>query len=225
MEVKGNYMKKIKILYIEDDIITAKYTTTFLEDCGFSISHFESITPALVMLHEVKFEMLLLDLSLPDFHGFELIKKIRKRQTIPIIIMSAYSDVKTKVTAFRYGANDYMVKPIYLEELEARIWSILGMSSQIQEQTDEVLLLKENRLFFQEKALKLTQTEYDILLLLFKNKSQVLSREYLASSLSSMSSHRALDYHIKNIRKKMNDNSTHPKYLKTEYGVGYKLVL
>ena len=221
-------LEKTKLLYVEDDLMTAEIIVDFLQGCGFEVEFCDTITSALSLLQQKEFQLLLLDLTLPDFSGLELIKKVRQSQNIPMIVLSAHSEVKTKVTAFRYGANDYMVKPISLEELEARIWALLGRFSQIQTQDEiqkEMLYIKDNTLFFRNEALDLTQIEFDILSLLLKNKNKVLSRELLSSSLSSISSHRSLDYHIKNIRKKLKDDSSSPHYLKTQYGVGYKLVI
>ena len=221
-------LPKIRVLYIEDEWLTAKNIIDFLQECDFEVIFYDTVSSGLMALQEEHFDILLLDLTLPDFHGFELLKKLRTSQSLPIIILSAHSDTKTKVSAFRYGANDYMVKPISLEELEARMWALLGRYSQIKshfEAQKSLCYVKEDQIYFKERALDLTPTEFDILRLLLENKNKVLSRAFLSRSLSSISSERALDYHIKNIRKKMNDNALHPQYIKTEYGVGYKLIL
>ena len=221
-------LEKIKILYIEDDLIAAEIVVEFLQSYDFEVEFCDTITTALSLLQQKEFHLLLLDLTLPDFSGLELIKKVRQSQNIPIIVLSAHSETKTKVTAFRYGANDYMVKPISLEELEARIWALLGRFTQIQtsnEVEQNMCYIKGNTIFFHNEALDLTQVEFDILSLLLQNKNQVISRELLSTSLSCISSPRSLDYHIKNIRKKLKDNASNPRYLKTQYGVGYKLVV
>ncbi len=128
--------------------------------------------------------------------------------------------------AFKYGASDYMVKPIDLEELEARIWVHLSKNSKIKLQEDkDVFEIKDSYILFKQQKLDLTTIEFDILSILIENKNQTITREELVSSLSSISSHRSLDNHIKNIRKKIGDNGSRAKYLKTEYGVGYRLVV
>jgi len=167
---------------------------------------------------------MILDMNLPDFSGFELLKNIKNRISLPIIITSAYSDTKSKVLAFKYGASDYMVKPLDLEELEARIWVQLGKNSEIKSsQEKKIFEQKDVNIFFKEKLLDLTTIEFEILTQLIQKKNQTVSREDLISSLSSLSSHRSLDNHIKNIRKKIGDNGNHAVYIKTEYGIGYKL--
>jgi DNA-binding response OmpR family regulator len=144
---------------------------------------------------------------------------------MPIIVTSAYSDTRSKVSAFNYGASDYIVKPLDLEELEARIWVQLGKSSKIQTKNEKSLFqIKESSIQFKETIINLTTIEFEILSQLIKNINQTVTRDELISSLSSLSSHRSLDNHIKNIRKKIGDNGNNAQYLKTEYGVGYKLL-
>jgi len=167
--------------------------------------------------------LIILDLNLPDFSGFEILKSLNDTYKIPIIIISGYNETNLKVKAFKYGASDYMVKPIDLEELEARIWVHLKRNSKIQiEQEINIFEIKNNSIFLNKKELDLTPTEFEILSKLIKNKNQTIPRDELSSSLSEKSSTRSLDYHIKNIRKKISSNSN--TTIKTIYGVGYKLV-
>ncbi len=220
-------METVRILYIEDDLTTAKYLTEFLDSHGFIVTHTDMITTALSYLNMQKFDLILLDLRLPDFDGFELLRGTNTT-SLPIIVISAISDTNTKVKAFRYGASDYMVKPIDLLELEARIWSHLsryGTRPHSNHVTaSELFYIKDNHIYFQERLLDLTPVEFEIFQMLLQYKNQTISREQLTTALSSVSSHRTLDYHIKNIRKKIGDDGKKPRYLKTEYGIGYKLV-
>ena len=166
-----------------------------------------------------------MDLELPDFNGFELLTNIKNNFSLPIIITSAYSDTPTKVKAFKYGASDYLVKPIDLEELEARIWALLGRYSKIKTKSEKnIFEIKNSTITYKQKALNLTSIEFEILKTLIQNKNQTIKRENLSKSLSSISSHRSLDHHIKNIRIKIEDNGNKPTFLKTEYGIGYRLV-
>jgi DNA-binding response OmpR family regulator len=217
--------KDVSILMVEDEPAAAEFLLKYLETCGFAVEHRETTTDALAALSRQRFDLVLLDLVLPDFSGFDLLRELRTRYTTPVIIISAHGDTKTKVRAFRHGASDYMVKPIDPEELEARIWAVLGRHSALQTTTEnEVFRIQNNQIFFNGKVVDLTATEFDILSLLIRHRNTTLTREYLADTLSSISSHRSLDHHIKNIRKKLGEDSKHPRYLKTEYGVGYKLV-
>jgi len=219
-------LEKIRLLIIEDDDLTSSLLYEYLIDSDFSVDVVDTITNGISYIKQYNYALVLLDLNLPDFSGFELLKSMKNTISLPIIVTSAYNDTKTKVKAFKYGASDYMVKPIDLEELEARIWSLLGRYSEIKiTNENSIFEIKEHKVFFQQTQLDLTTTELDILKILINNKNQTVSRDNLAESLSSISSIRSLDHHIKNIRKKIGDNGSHPKYLKTEYGLGYKLVL
>lgn len=215
------------ILIIEDDVESALWMQKYLEECNFNTSVYETITEGIAQIQFNTYDLILLDLNLPDYDGFELLKFINKNHiSIPIIIVSAYNDKKIKLQAFKYGASDYMSKPIDLEELEARIWVHLNKSShfKIEEQSSAFKAL-ENEILFKDKKLSLTKIEFDILIILLKNKNNLISRENLAAHLSSGAKERSLDYHIRNIRKKIGDEGSNPRYLITEYGMGYKLLV
>jgi len=217
-------MQAAKILLVEDDEIASKLICDFLVECGFNIEAVFTVTDGISHINCNEYDLLLLDINLPDFSGFEILKNIKNRISLPIIITSAYSDVKYKISAFKYGASDYMVKPLNLEELEARIWVQLGKNSEIHTREEKnIFQIHGSNIQFKEKILDLTTIEFEILSQLIKQKNQTVTREALVASLSSISSHRALDNHIKNIRKKIGDNGNKAIYLKTEYGVGYRL--
>jgi DNA-binding response OmpR family regulator len=216
----------INILIIEDDELTSELISDFLKECGFNVSVVFTATDGASHIKNNPCDIVLLDINLPDFDGFEVLKNIKKYSPLPIIVISAYNDTKTKVMAFKYGASDYMVKPIDLEELEARIWVHLSKNSKIKlEEDKKIFEIKDSYILFKNKKLDLTTIEFDILSLLIENQNRTITREELVASLSSISSHRSLDNHIKNIRKKIGDNGSRAKYLKTEYGVGYRLVI
>ncbi len=218
-------MNNIKVLIVEDDEVAAGWMQDFLEECTFSVVSVHTITDALSQINQNDFQILLLDLNLPDFSGFELLKNLKNSVALPVIVISAYSNTEKKVKAFKYGASDYMVKPIDFEELEARIWALMGRHSDIKTPDEKNMFeIKNSCIYFKQEILDLTSLEFELLSLLIQNKYQTISRETLAKSLSSISSHRSLDHHIKNIRKKIGDDGSQSTYLKTEYGVGYKLV-
>ena len=217
-------MRHPSLLLIEDDELASQLICEYLQECDFNVSSVFTATDGIAHVQNNKFDIVILDINLPDFDGYEVLKKLKQTVTIPIIITSAYSDTKSKLLAFKYGASDYMIKPLDLEELEARIWLQLGKNSQIKTAEEKSLFAFENgKIFFKNRLLDLTATEFDILSLLLENKNQVIRREDLLGALSSLSSDRALDNHIKNIRKKIGDNGNRAQILKTEYGLGYRL--
>jgi len=214
-------VNKTKILLVEDDELASELIYTFLNECGFEVKPVFTATDSIAYVQQEHYDLIILDINLPDFNGFEVLKSIRNKISSPIIITSAYSDTESKVLSFKYGASDYMVKPLDLEELEARIWVQLSRNSEIETSQEKQLFeIKDSHIYFKQEMLNLTTIEFEILSILIKNKNQVIKRDELVSYLSSISSTRSLDNHIKNIRKKLEDNSN---YLKTEYGVGYSL--
>jgi len=213
-----------KILLVEDDELASELISEFLVDCGFSVETVFTATDGVARVKHEEYDLLILDINLPDFNGYEVLKNIKNRVSIPIIITSAHNDTKSKLLAFKYGASDYMVKPIDLDELEARIWLQLGKNSEIKTfEEKKTFEVKEGKIYFQQNVLQLTTIEYEILEVLIKNINNTITRDELVESLSLLSSKRSLDNHIKNLRKKIGDNGTQARYLKTEYGVGYKL--
>ena len=218
-------MQIIKILLVEDDEMVSELMCDYLNDHGFSVQPVFSVTDGISYIKNEHFDLLLLDINLPDFSGYELLKNIKATISLPIIVISAHSETKSKILAFKYGASDYMVKPLDLEELEARMWVHLSKHSEIKSEEERALFkIKNTSIFFKGEVLDLTSIEFDILSLLVKHKNQTLMRENLVHSLSTLSTERSLDNHIKNIRKKIGDNGNKAIYLKTEYGVGYRLV-
>jgi len=226
--VRIQMQKKIKILLIEDNYEEATQVAQYLESVGFELDISETAVDGLLKLSAQHYDLLLLDLSLPDFSGFEVIKQINNRTSIPIIVLSAHSDLEAKVQAFRFGVDDYLCKPFMLEELEVRMWAILRRCSMIKlEYNKNNLAIDYNSqtILLNQKPLSLTAIEYKILSFLIENKNRVVYRNVLAIHLSSLSSPQSLNYHIQNIRKKLDDDPKKPKYIMTEYGTGYRLVL
>jgi DNA-binding response OmpR family regulator len=218
-------MKNAKVLLIEDNEDASEIISIFLSDNGFSVDTVFTATDGVAYLKNNTYDIVILDINLPDFDGFEVLKSLKNKISLPIIVTSAFADTKSKVLSFKYGASDYMVKPIDLEELEARIWVQLSKSSEIKTQEEKKPFeIQNSTIFFKQKPLNLTSIEYDILTILIKNANNTISRDELTNALSSVSSNRSLDNHIKNIRKKIGDNGNQAKYIKTEYGIGYRLI-
>ncbi len=218
-------MIKNNILLVEDDADIIVWIEDYLKEFGYYVNSLDTVTDAISHIKQGQFDIVILDINLPDFLGYEVLKFVQEKSIpIPIIVISAHSDQKTKLHAFKLGASDYMVKPLDLEELEARI-SVHLRKKELQINTSTTFCLKENQIFFKNEPLKLTKIEFDLLKNLIKNKNTIIQRERLCESLSSISSVRSLDYHIRNIRKKIDDNISNPQYLITEYGVGYKLII
>ena len=219
-------MIKNNVLIVEDDEEAAELLGDYLIDNNFKVNISFTVTESLIEIEKNNYDLILLDLNLPDYNGTEVLKFLNKsRLNIPIIITSAYKDMSTKLDCFKYGASDYMQKPIDLEELVARMWVHLGKNSDfdLMEQID-IFQIINNNILFKNEILKLTRIEFDILSILIKNKNCLILRDDLLKQLSSKANEKSLNYHIQNIRKKIVNNDTNHQYLVTEYGMGYKLV-
>ena len=219
-------VEKNKILLIEDDTDSAVSLQEFLNERGFDTEIFTTITDAIFRIKFNQYNLILLDLNLPDYEGYEVLKFLNMEKfNIPVIVTSGYSDTNTKIKAFKFGASDYLVKPLDPMELEARIWVHLGKSTNIKTFTpDTVLRVENNSIYYKNALLKLTRTEFKILKILIENPNKIIYREDLYKILSPKSSQRTLDGHIKNIRKKIKEaDPLSEDFITTEYGLGYRL--
>lgn len=219
-------MKK-RILLIEDDPESIEFSTIYLEKIGFSVTASESALTALTLLYHYRFDLVILDINLPDFNGFEVCSKIRNESAIPIIFVSAWTDEESHIRAFKLGADDYLTKPVNLELLSLHIWAILRRTSAIPKIENLTASFindtKHRRIFHKGETLALTAIEYQLLALLIENQGKTLNRDTLIKALSSDADMRSLDYHIKNLRKKLGDTGKNPAKIKTDYGIGYRL--
>lgn len=217
-----------KILLIEDDIQIQKFIVDYLKDYNFECIAFSLPTQALEELKKVDFELVILDLMLPQMDGFDLFKKIKQIKNIPIIISSARGDIGNKIHGFELGADDYLAKPYEPRELVLRIEYTLKKSSNLQKiKVASFEIDKDNRtVLLDDYPIDLTKIEFEIFLFLVQNLNKITSREQIlhATSLDENTKNRTIDMHISNIRYKIGDDSKNPKYIKSVWGIGYKFV-
>lgn len=222
----------IQILMIEDDTELAEILTEYLEQFDMQVTVAEDPYIGLSFLEIKKFDLVILDLTLPGLDGLEVCKEIRKKHNVPILISSARHDITDKVTALENGADDYLPKPYNPRELRARISSHLRRSS-LQNETaykhdiasDLVLHESKRVISLKEQNLPLTAAEYDILSYLIKKEGGVVSREeliYNCATLSEESANKSIDVIVGRIRNKLGENSKSPRYIHSVRGIGYK---
>lgn len=215
----------INILMIEDDPEFAELLSEYLSQYDIKVTNFED--PYLGLSAGVKkYDLLILDLTLPGMDGLEVCEEIVAKYDIPIIISSARSDIQDKVDALALGADDYLPKPYDPKEMYARITSLLRRYSKTQAQETAPqgdFEMKGDTIYFQGKALSLTPAEYEVLSLLVKHQGMTQSREQIINTSATMSidsQGKSLDVIISKIRTKLGDN----KRIQAVRGVGYKLV-
>ncbi len=223
----------LEILMIEDDVELAEVLSDYLKQHDINVTNYDEPYTGMSALATKHYDLLLLDLTLPNLDGLEVCKKVAKQKNIPIIISSARSDVNDKVKALDNGADDYIPKPYDPKELVARIQSLLRRYSQklAEEKTADKSIVfridKDTReVYFKDKKLDLTRAEYEILTLLISKKGHVFSREAIAiesESINPESSNKSIDVIIGRLRSKIEENPKNPQYIISVRGVGYKL--
>jgi len=221
---------------IEDDLELADIITRYLSSFNIEVTNIDSPILGLSTLRTTKdFELLILDLTLPEMDGLELIPEIRKISTIPIIISSARDDILDKVMGLERGADDYLPKPYNPRELEARIKVILkrlntsSTPAVSKEELNKLFHLKQEdmQISFKTKILSLTLAEYDILKLLIQKNNGVVAREdfiYDSDHIEDDSSLKNIDVIISRIRNKISDIDSSSTFIKSVRGIGYQLI-
>jgi len=222
----------IKILLIEDDPELALILSNYLKQHEMSVTWAEEPYMGLSLLTQDKFDLIILDLTLPDMDGLELILKIREETPTPIIISSARDDLMDKIIGLERGADDYMPKPYDPRELVSRIKTILRRTTKIETidnlPQDKFILNDTTReVLFKDNILELTAAEYDLFSILHKHKNTSVSREQLqydSEHISDSSSVKNVDVIISRIRSKIGQIDRDKTYIKQIRGVGYMLV-
>ena len=229
---------KIHVLMIEDDQELSEILKEFLENVKEEDSYFEVDVAddpymGISKMALTKYDVVILDLSLPGMDGLEVCQDIRKKYITPIIISSARSDIQDKEDAFRLGADDYIPKPYDPRELVARIKGHLSRIEQIRENErggkNKILEYDElkREVYLKGDKLELTNAEFDILKYLISKGGAAVSREeliYNCPSIKEESSNKSIDVIISRIRGKIGDDSKQPNYIQAIRGIGYKLI-
>lgn len=221
---------KQTILIIDDDEQLIKRLQTYLE--GFDYEVLTALHPAegLKILSDSKPHLVILDVMLPDMNGFEVCKEIRKTSEIPVIILSARGETTDRVVGLEIGADDYLPKPFEPRELVARIQSVLRRSKEEQPTATTLTFdgltvdFEKHRVLLDDDPVELTSTEFALLKLFVQNAGTVLNRDVIMETVAGIeweSYNRSVDVLVHKLRHKLNDDSKHPRYLKTVRGTGY----
>jgi DNA-binding response OmpR family regulator len=221
----------MKVLIVEDEIDLINSIATYLKQENFVCESVMNYSDAIEKIYLYNFDVIVVDITLPDGNGLELIKELKKNKSKSgIIIISAKNALDDKVSGLEIGADDYLAKPFHLSELNARIKSIIRRRNF--DGSNEIVLneLKINPAEFSVQVngelLTLTKKEYDLLLFFLSNKNHVISKESIAEHLwgdniDTVDSYDFLYSHVKNLRKKILEKGGND-YIRTIYGIGYK---
>lgn len=218
---------KGKILIVEDEKKLAEVMRLYLKNEGYQISFAFDGNKGDEAIENEDFDLIILDVMMPEKDGWSLLRKIKNKGDTPVIITTARGEEEDRIFGLELGAIDYMVKPISMKELVLRVGlRIKNFKKENNEDIafDNMNILEESRIVMEfEEEVSLTPKEFDLLLFLCKNPEQVFKREQLLNKVwgyDFMGDSRTVDTHIKNLREKIDYCN---KHIKTVWGVGYKL--
>ena len=223
-------MKEL-IQIIEDDISVKKLLEITFKEYGFNSISCESKKNAMLMFLSHNPHLIIVDLGLPDGDGKEFIKEIREISKIPIIVLTARHDEKEVIKALDFGADDYMTKPFSVNELIARIKANLRRNTSEELLKDKIvcgqieLNIVSRDITFKNEKLKLTPIEYELLKYFLLNANKTLTHKQILQEVWGTGYQNEMPYlrtYVNTLRKKIEENSTRPIYIKTVSGVGYR---
>lgn len=231
-------MEQLKILVVDDEVEITDLVGIYLTNEGFEVIKAHDGAEALKLLEEQAFHLVILDVMMPGMGGLEVCREIRRSLNIPILMLTAKSEDMDKILGLGTGADDYLTKPFNPMELVARVKSqirrylFLNPAKPLQAsdgniQIDGLLIdPKEHSVTVYGQAVSLTPTEFDILLLLASNRGRVFGAEEIFERVWGeryFGANNTVMVHIRKIREKIEEDPRKPRYIKTVWGVGYKI--
>ena len=223
------------ILYVEDDLSLIDGLQYTLEASGYMVDNAKTVKEALALFRKNTYDLLLLDVTLPDGTGFDVCKAVRNSSTVPIIFLTASDQEISIVRGLDMGADDYITKPFKLNELLSRIKAILRRSLQFSKadtflEANGIRVDTAERLVWKnDEPLDLPLVEYKLLCLFMQNPNHLMPREMILDRMwdgnGNFVDDNTLSVYIRRLRNKIEDTPNQPKYLLTERGIGYKWVV
>lgn len=226
-------MPQFSVLIVDDDEKLAKLLQTYFAKEGFTTTLAFNGKSAVESARKLSPDIIILDLMLPNIDGWEVCRTLRKESDIPIIMLTARDDVTDRLVGLEIGADDYVTKPFSAREVVARAKVVLRRAKKTETKSDIVkagnitIDTVRHQVYKNGGELDLTPTEFKILELFAANPWRVLSRLQIVEQVQGFAFdgyERTIDAHVKNLRRKIEDNPKEPRYIQTVYGVGYKFV-
>ena len=221
----------MKILVVDDEKTLVKGIKFNLENEGYEVECAYDGAAAVELARNNRFDLLMLDVMMPEVDGLEACMRIREFSNVPIIMLTAKSEDADKLMGFECGADDYLTKPFNILELKARVRALLRRAAGVQRQQGSVLTAGDLSLNTEErvairggKTVDLTAKEYDLIELLMRNPRRVYSRENLMNVVwgyTYAGDYRTVDVHIRRLREKLEKDPAEPEHIMTKWGVGY----
>jgi two-component system phosphate regulon response regulator OmpR len=222
-------MEKIKyhILVVDDDDRIRELVKEYLNENGFIVSTGNSAEEAKIRLEYFKFDLIVLDVMMPEQNGFDLTKEIKKTSSIPIILLTAKGEAESRIEGLELGADDYLAKPFEPKELLLRIKNIIKKSNKFNSNKINKIGaakvdLNKMSIFLKNKTNKINNAEKEVLLEMLSNPGKTYTRSQIGE-ISNIIQERSIDVMITRLRKKIEVDPKKPKYLQTIRGSGYVL--
>ena len=219
-----------KILVVDDEKLLVKGMKFNLENEGYQVECAYDGAAAVELARDGRFDLIVLDVMMPEVDGLEACMRIREFSNVPIIMLTAKSEDADKLMGFESGADDYLTKPFNILELKARVRALLRRAGLRQDKgsvltVGDITLNTAERVAVRDgKTVDLTAKEYDLIELLMRNPRRVYSRENLMNVVwgyTYAGDYRTVDVHIRRLREKLEENPAEPDHILTKWGVGY----
>jgi DNA-binding response OmpR family regulator len=220
-----------RILVVEDEMQIARTLRDYLEVAGFEVTAVGDGESALASARGWRPDLVVLDLGLPGMDGLDVARELRRASTIPIVMLTARGEESDRIVGLELGGDDYLVKPFSPKELVARVRAVLrrtsgaSLGAEVLRAADVEVDLTKMRVRVGDRPIDLTPTEFQLLATLVREPGRVFTRGQLLDALHGVtidSYERAIDAHVKNVRRKIEPEVGRPRYLLTVHGVGYR---
>jgi len=219
------------ILVVEDEPQIAQIARDYLEHAGFAVTVAGNGARALIDARGKPPDLVVLDLGLPGMDGLDVARALRRESSVPIIMLTARVEERDRIAGLELGADDYVTKPFSPRELVARVRAVLRRAPAVPQTTDVVraadltLDVPRMKATAGRRSIDLTATEFQLLLTLARQPGRIFTRAQLLDAVRGVAAEpfeRAIDAHIKNLRRKLEPDPHHPHYILTVYGAGYR---
>jgi DNA-binding response OmpR family regulator len=219
------------VLVVEDELRIARLVRDYLEHAGFQVLVAGDGDAAVSSVRGSRPDLVVLDLGLPRRDGLDVIRELRRTTNVPIVVLTARAEEADRIVGLELGADDYVTKPFSPKELVARVRAVMrrtaahGPTQEVLRSADVEVDLPRMRVTVGDRRVELTPTEFQLLATLVRDPGRVFTRAQLLDAVRGVaieSYERAIDAHVKNIRRKIEPTPGKPRYLLTVHGVGYR---
>ena len=220
------------VLVVDDELKITRLVRDYLEQAGFVVAIASDGPGAIAAARQIKPDLIVLDLGLPGLDGLDVIRTLRANSTVPVVVVTARADEADRVVGLEMGADDYVVKPFSPKELVARVRAVLrrvdlaAEGAEVLRSGELVVDVPRREVKLRGRVIDLTPTEFELVQTLIRQPGRVFTRGQLLEAIHGVafdSFDRAIDAHVKNIRRKLEPEPQRPRYLLTVHGIGYKL--